>query len=178
MIVWIGRLGIYRSRHEFIHSRLARTSREEIPRFRFEFKHASRELGDYVHQSLVRAFIMEYLEADGFFFIRMLTVNISDFVVQEVIEQLWTLYVMKYGENDAKKAEEIFYSYRREDGTPVPITPMRMSKIDRVPEDAHVSDARRKYLKQFSDMGTQLLHAKSAIDAMKSTTQGSNNPQV
>ena len=170
LIIWIGRLGIYKHRYTFIHSRLTRTSREEIPRFRFEFKHVSRELGDHVHDMLVRAFITEYLEADGFFFIRMLTVNVSDFVVQEIIEQLWAMYAMKYGENDAKKAEEYYKTYRGDSGTSPPITPMRTSKIDTLPRDPYVPDAKRKYLKQFSDLGTHLLRSTTAVEAMKPTT--------
>jgi hypothetical protein len=95
ILMWIRRIGSYERRHEFIHSRLTRTSREEIPRFRLDFKYAKREAGDYVHAALVRAFITEYLEPDGFFFIRILIINVSDFAVQEIIEQLWTKYVMK-----------------------------------------------------------------------------------
>ena len=79
LLLWIGRLGFYKNRYHFIQTRLTRASRIEIPRFRFDFKHANRDLGDYVHEALIRAFITEYLEADGFFFIRMLTVNVSDF---------------------------------------------------------------------------------------------------
>ncbi len=56
----------------------------------------------------------EYLEPDGYFFIRLLASNASDFIVQEIIEQLWARYVMKYGEADAKRAEDAFFEFREQ----------------------------------------------------------------
>lgn len=91
-----------------------RTSRPEIPRFRFDFKDANWELGDHVQEALVDAFLTEYLEADGYFFIRLLTANASDFVVQEILEQLWMTYVTKYGEIDATRAEQVYFQYRQQ----------------------------------------------------------------
>lgn len=179
LILWIGRLGSYNNRYQFIYTRLARTSRENIPRFRFDFKHSGRELGDHVHESLVQAFINDYLEADGFFFIRMLTVNVSDFVVQEIIEQLWACYVMKYGEGDAQKAEKMFNASRGRDGTSPPTTPMELLQVPLLEGDHQVSDAKRKYFKQLSNVGTNVLRTTSALDAMKTTAQQSSHlPQV
>lgn len=114
IILWGVRLGSSRQRFNFIHSRLVRTSRPEIPRFRFDFKHAARDVGDHVHDTLVGSFLNDYLEADGYFFIRLLAANVSDFVVQEIVEQLWSLYVMKYGEADAKAAEDAFFEFRQD----------------------------------------------------------------
>jgi hypothetical protein len=171
LILWIGRLGIYKSRFDFIQSRLTRTSRDEIPRFRFDFKHCKREVGDHVHQALIKAFIEEYLEPDGFFFIRMLTVNVSDFVVQEIIEQLWSCYVMKYGEGDAKKAEDSFYAFRNQPSITPPTTPIRTSTLELSDEDYGVADARRKYMKQRSDAGIRLLRSTSALEPITTSTQ-------
>lgn len=97
-----------------------RTSREEIPRFRFNFKHVSTEQGNKVHEYLVDCFIEDYLEGDGYFFIRLLTVNVSDYIVQEIIEQLWSTYIYKYGENDAKNGEKAYLEFR---DTPEVLTP-------------------------------------------------------
>ena len=113
LILWSVRLASSSQQINFLHSRLVRTSRPEIPRFRFEFKHVTRELGDYVHMTLVNDFLSKYLEADGYFFVRLLAVNASDFIVQEIVEQLWMVYIMKYGENDAKNAEDTFFELRR-----------------------------------------------------------------
>ena len=117
LIMWIQRLGINRQRHKFIMSRLTRISRPEIARFRLDFKHVPRPCGDYVHRELVQRFISEYLEADGFFFICILRVNVSDFSVQEIIERLWHIYAMKYGNQHAKEAEEAFYASRKRPGS-------------------------------------------------------------
>jgi len=171
LLLWIGRLGIYKNRYYFIHSRLTRASRTEIPRFRFDFKYCKRELGDHVHQELVRAFIMEYLEPDGFFFIRMLTVNVSDFVVQEIIEQLWTCYVMRYGENDAKNAEKSYFAFRNQSSVSPPTTPIRSSTLDITDGDYGTTDAIRKYMRQHSDVGTGLLKSTSALEPITTSTQ-------
>jgi len=162
LVIWIGRLCFYRNRFRFIHSRLTRTSREEVPRFRFDFKHSTRELGDYVHEELVRSFIIDYLEPDGFFFIRMLTVNASDFVVQEVIELLWKAYTEKYGESNAIEAENAFYQFRNKNGRlgHVPRTTSRFSTI--VDDLSRANDAKRKYMKQRSNMEGALLRSTSA----------------
>jgi hypothetical protein len=165
MAMWIGRLSINKNRYDFIQSRLTRTSRVEVPRFRFDFKHCKRELGDHVHEALVQAFITEYLEPDGYFFIRLLTVNASDFVVQEIIEKLWTYYVMRYGENDAKKAEESFYAFREQISCASSITPIRSPILD-IYDEGGVTDAKRKYMKQYSDMGTSFLRSKSAAEPL------------
>jgi hypothetical protein len=162
---------MYKRRYHFIHSRLTRTSRVEIPRFRFDFKHAKRELGDHVHAGLVRAFITEYLESDGFFFICLLTVNVSDFVVQEIIEQLWACYVLKYGENDAKEAEKSFYDFRKQTSSSPPTTPIRSSMLDIFDAKSGATDAKRKYIRIHSDLGTGLLRTTSASEPIESSTQ-------
>ena len=92
-------------------------------------------------------------------------------MVQEIIEQLWTCYVMKYGENDAKKAEKSFFSFRKEGHTSPSPTPSGGSRLNVPGEDSKVADAKRKYLKQFSDAGTELLRTTSVLEAMKTTTQ-------
>ena len=51
----------------------------------------------------------------------MLTVNVSDFVVQEILEQLWDRYLKKYGENDALLAEKTFNEFR---GIGMPVSPV------------------------------------------------------
>ena len=175
LILWIGRLGVHNNRYNFIYTRLARVTRDDIPRFRFDFKHVDRELGDHVHESLVQSFINEYLEADGFFFIRMLTVNVSDFVVQEIIEQLWKCYIMKYGERDARIAEDSFRLCRGQYGTSPSTTPMQLLEVPLLEGDDKVGDAKRKYFKQFSDLGANVLRTTSALDAMKTTP---DPPQV
>ena len=169
--MWIGRLSFYRNRFQFINSRLARTSRDEIPRFRFDFKYCKREVGDHVHKALVRAFIEDYLEADGYFFIRMLTVNISDFVVQEIIEQLWSCYVMRYGEADAKKAEDSYYAFRNPRCISSPTTSIQAPITD----EYGATDAKRKYLKQRSEPGVGLSKASSVLEPL--TTPSTQEPK-
>jgi hypothetical protein len=169
--MWIGRLGFARNRLNFIFSRLARTSREEIPRFRFDFKYCKREVGDHVHRALANAFVEDYLEPDGYFFIRMLTVNASDFIVQEIIEQLWSCYVLRYGEGDAKKAEDAYYAFRdpRSASSP-PTTPIQAPILD----EYGATDARRKYLKQRSEPGIGLSKASSVLQPLTTATQEPN----
>jgi hypothetical protein len=137
---------------------LTRTSRPNIPRFRFDFKHAKRDLGDHVHRKLVDAFLNKYLEIDGYFFIRLLTANTSDFIVQEVLEQLWTVYVMKYGEHDAQHAEKTFYEFRNQSSVTLPASSISASY-------QHVTnrmiDAKRKYSKTYSDANLELLNGTS-----------------
>ncbi len=102
---------------------------------------------------------MEYLEPDGFFFLRMVSVNVSDFVVQEIIEQLWSCYVMRYGENDAKRAEEYFRRFRRDISPSSSIMSTRSRLLDVSYEQSGANDSKRKYLKQNSDIGTELLRS-------------------
>jgi hypothetical protein len=156
--MWIGRFAVFKNRYKFIHSRLTRTVRDEIPRFRFDFKHVSRDIGDHVHASLVRSFITEYLEPDGYFFIRMLTVNVSDFVVQEIIEQLWTCYVLKYGEKDAKNAEDLYYRFRdHPEQSKISIKSTRSLFSDNNTASSNASDPRRDRPKKTTDDNQQLL---------------------
>jgi hypothetical protein len=110
-------------------------------------------------KALVEAFTMEYLEPDGFFFLRMVSVNVSDFVVQEIIEQLWSCYVMRYGENDAKRAEEYFRRFRRDISPSSSIMSTRSRLLDVSYEQSGANDSKRKYLKQNSDIGTELLRS-------------------
>jgi hypothetical protein len=155
IILWGTRLSSSTQQYYFIHSRLSRTARPEIPRFRFDFKHAKRDVGDYVQRALVDAFLNEYLEPDGYFFIRLLAANASDFIVQEVLEQLWTMYVMKYGEADAKRAEDEFFEFRQH-----PTISQSFSQISRlslVDKSDRLTDSERKYLRQHSDIGVALL---------------------
>jgi hypothetical protein len=155
LILWSVRLGSSRQQFNFIYSRLARSARPEIPRFRFDFKHATRDVGYYVQETLVKAFLNEYLEADGYFFIRLLAANASDFIVQEVIEKLWAIYILKYGENDAKIAEDAFFAFRK--------TPSFSQLFSQNPSrtlstaDTGLTDSERKYVKQHSEMGVGLL---------------------
>ncbi|CAF1585529.1 unnamed protein product [Rotaria magnacalcarata] len=170
LCAWIGRLAIYKNRYNFIRSRLTRTSRNEIARFRFDFKHSTREQGDFVHEALIRAFIMEYLEQDGYFFIRMLTANVSDFIVQEIIEKLWDSYVMRYGEKDAINAELSYSSNRSEEPTStITSTNYRMQRVAGELRDA--SDSKRKYSKQLSEVGPFLSEPLTADDAISSSNQ-------
>ncbi|CAF0956922.1 unnamed protein product [Rotaria sordida] len=170
LAIWIGRVAVFKHRYQFIESRLTRTSRPEIPRLRLEFKYAKRELGDYVQEQLIRSFILVYLEQDGYFFIRMLTVNVSDFIVQEIIEQLWSRYVMRYGENDAKLAEASYYQFRKEKKH-VSIISMQAPMSIIMDERSGAHDAKRKYLKQHSDMPTELLMPLTSHDSSSSSTQ-------
>ncbi|CAF4553350.1 unnamed protein product [Rotaria sp. Silwood2] len=165
LILWGVRLGSSNQQFNFIHSRLARTSRPEIPRFRFDFKHATRDVGDHVHRTLVDAFLNDYLEADGYFFIRVLAANVSDFVVQEIIEQLWSTYVMKYGENDAKNAEDAYFEFRKH--------PLHYQSINQNP--SHTSstsdkfdeaiDSKRKYLREHSNLTIGLLDTRYILES-------------
>lgn len=159
MILWSVRLGSSRQQFNFIYTRLARSARQEIPRLRFDFKHATREVGDKVQESLVEAFLNEYLEADGYFFIRLLAANSSDFIVQEVIEQLWATYVMKYGETDAQRFEEEFFKFHLNlDGSQ--LFSQTSTKVVSAADGADgLNDSERKYLKQHSDVGVGLLSA-------------------
>ena len=109
LFLWIFRLSSYREQYDFVHVRLARTSRPEIPRFRFNFEHVHRNLGDHVHRTLIDSFLTRYLELDGYFFIQILTANVSDFIVQEIVEQLWVIYITKYGEADAIHGEKTYF---------------------------------------------------------------------
>ncbi|CAF2348787.1 unnamed protein product [Rotaria sp. Silwood2] len=165
LILWGVRLGSSNQQFNFIHSRLARTSRPEIPRFRFDFKHATRDVGDHVHRTLVDAFLNDYLEADGYFFIRVLAANVSDFVVQEIIEQLWSTYVMKYGENDAKNAEDAYFEFRKH--------PLHYQSINQ--NSSHASstsdkfdeaiDSKRKYLREHSNLSIGLLDTRYILES-------------
>ncbi len=160
LLSWTLRLGSSSRQYDFIYTRLARTSRPEIPRFRFDFKHAARDVGDYVHQTLVHAFLNDYLEADGYFFIRLLAANASDFIVQEVLEQLWSIYVMKYGENDAKQAEDAFFQFRK--------YPRSLSFIDKT---GGIPESERKNIRQQSDVGVGLLGNQNSFQPIR---DGSN----
>ncbi|UJR21619.1 hypothetical protein I4U23_024697 [Adineta vaga] len=114
LCVWIGRLAFFSPRYKYVFTRITRISRPEIPRLRYDFKHAKRDLGDTVHTSLIEAFILNYLEPDGFFIIRMLSVNVSDFIVQEILEQLWGRFAIRYGDKYAIKAEDDYFSNRKD----------------------------------------------------------------
>lgn len=153
------RLGSSRHQFNFIHTRLARSARAEIPRLRFDFKHASRDVGDHVQRTLVDTFLNEYLEADGYFFIRLLAANTSDFIVQEVIEQLWATYVKKYGEADAKRAEEAFFEFRHELNYSQSFSQTPLKAASFVDGMEGLTDSERKYFKQHSDVGVGLLSA-------------------
>jgi hypothetical protein len=162
--MWGVRLGSYRQQYDYIYSRLARTSRPEIPRLRLHFKHVSRDAGNYVHQRLIDAFLNEYLEADGYFFIRILAANASDFIVQEIIEQLWTTYVMKYGELDAKRSEDAFYEFRQNSYSSQSSRQPPLRTLSAVERTADMTDGERKYLKQHSEMTVGLLKATSLFE--------------
>lgn len=174
LIIWVIRLSSYRQQYNFIHSRLARTSRPEIPRFRFDFKHANWDLGDHVQEALVHAFLTEYLEADGYFFIRLLTANASDFVVQEILEQLWTVYVMKYGEIDATRAEKVYFEYRhpssRSSSISHPPAPFRHM----VNPFSSSHDSRPKLSKQHSIDNTRLLDIPTGFQTVFQTIPEQN----
>jgi hypothetical protein len=177
LISWTARLGIFKQRHKFIKSRLARTSREEIPRFRFDFKHATRDIGYHVQGPLVNTFLTEYLEADGYFFIRLLASNASDFVVQEVLEQLWTVYIMKYGENDAQRAEEAFLEFRDSPTFSPSISQNLPRPLPVLDDTSGIPDSKRKYLKQTSNMSVGLLAGTNNVESTFSAT-GDQNEQV
>lgn len=174
--VWVVRLGSYKKRHAFILSRLRRTGREEVPRFRIDYKHVTREAGDFVQHELVRSFIMQYLEPDGYFFIRILILNVSDFVVQEIIEQLWANYLLKYGENDAKEAELRFSQYRFEPGRSGSIVATQVSAITVPDNDGSVSDTRRQFLRRYSAVDTGPLGSNSGMELTTALTTRPNQP--
>ncbi|CAF0805415.1 unnamed protein product [Didymodactylos carnosus] len=162
LCLWIHRLIPFYTRYEYIKNRITRTSRTDIPRLRIHFKHVNFELGGYVQHELIKSFIIDYLEPDGFFFIRLLTANASDFVVQEIIEGLWTYYVKKYAENDAKKAEDSFYEFRghwNRDTKSQVSTNFVMR--DGLPED--LTDAKRKFLRQTTDFDSRSTNLQTAF---------------
>ncbi len=104
----------------------------------------------------------------------MLTVNVSDFIVQEILERLWACYVMKYGENDAKDAEKSFYASRKQPGRALSIIQTRPSLLDIVDEHGGATDAKRKYMKQYSDVGIGLLKSTSAAEPILTSTREQN----
>ncbi|CAF0821938.1 unnamed protein product [Adineta ricciae] len=148
LVSWSVRLASSSRQFDFIHSRLARTSRPEIPRFRFKYKYVTPEVGDHVQRKLVEAFLNDYLEADGYFFIRLLAANASDFIVQEVLEQLWSTYVKKYGEADAFRAQEEYFAFRGGTLRGAPMT--QLSAPANCSEAA--PDSRLKYDRQHSEL--------------------------
>ncbi len=174
LILWSIRVGSSRQQYNFIHSRLARTARPEIPRFRFDFKHATRDVGDYVQRTLVNAFLNEYLEADGYFFIRVLAANSSDFIVQEIIEQLWMMYIMKYGEIDATHAENTFFEFRQHPNISQLFSQNLSRTYSTLDKTSGLTDSERKYLRLHSDVGVGLLSAKN----MFQSTISEQNEQV
>ena len=110
----------------------------------------------------------------------MLTVNVSDFVVQDILEQLWTIYVYKYGENDAKRAEKSFYDYRRQPSLSPSPSPSHIPKhtplANIYDKESGANDAKRKYMKQYSEIGVGLLSSTSALDpVINSTTEQKQN---
>ncbi|CAF0852382.1 unnamed protein product [Adineta ricciae] len=161
-VIWIGRLITYRQREKYIQTRLARISRPDIPRFRMEFKYCTHALGEHVHAALVQSFITEYLEPDGFFILRMLALNVSDFFVQEIIEQLWERYTLRYGNNDAIMAEEDYYSHRQDDRRRVHQSRSHPHYPYVTGARSDVTDGERKYMKQNTEVDKELLRSKSS----------------
>jgi len=174
LLSWTIRLGSSNRQYDFIYTRLARTSRPEIPRFRFDFKHAARDVGDYVHQTLVHAFLNDYLEADGYFFIRLLAANASDFIVQEVLEQLWSIYVMKYGENDAKQAEDAFFQFRKHPYLSKSFSQTGKRSLSFIDKSGGMTESERKNIIQQSDVGVGLLGNQNSFQPIRD----GNNEQV
>ena len=162
--MWGIRLGSSKQQFDYIYSRLTRTSRPEIPRLRLHFKYVSRKAGESVQETLVQCFINEYLEADGYFFIRLLSANASDFIVQEIIEQLWTNYVMKYGEIDAQEAEKIYHQFREDSYSPQASGQLPLRALSTVERDANLTDGERKYLRQHSEVTVGLLQPPSLFE--------------
>ncbi|CAF1546035.1 unnamed protein product, partial [Didymodactylos carnosus] len=150
--LWIYRLIPFRSRYDYIRNRITRTSRDSVPRLRIRFKHVDPKLGGHVQHQLVKSFIREYLEPDGFFFLRLLTANASDFVVQEIIEGLWTYYLSKYGESDAKKAEENYYEFRRQTGGEKSTNSHTRAQLNK-----DLIDSERKRLHQTTDFDSSTI---------------------
>ena len=172
--VWSVRLGSYKRREKFIISRLRRTGREEVPRFRLDFKHVSRKAGDRVQKALVRAFITQYLEPDGYFFVRILTLNVSDFVVQEIVEQLWTNYLMKYGENDAIMAEQEYTRYRGEPSHSPSIADTQTSMLIVPENESSMADTRRKFMRRYSTVDAEPLASTSGFELTTASTRRPN----
>lgn len=112
---------------------------------------------------LVEAFLNEYLEADGYFFLRLLTANASDFVVQEILEQLWTTYVMKYGENDATRAEQIFFEFRNQSSLTSLNSQVSPTTMQPPTRNSELADSKRKHRQQFSDVTVGLLNSSSSF---------------
>jgi hypothetical protein len=171
LLSWTIRLGSSHRQYHFIYTRLARTSRPEIPRFRFDFKDVTRDAGDYVHQTLVHAFLNDYLEADGYFFIRLLAANASDFIVQEVLEQLWSIYVMKYGENDAKQAEDAFFQFRKYPYVSKSFSQTGTRSLSFIDKTGGIPESERKNIRQQSDVGVGLLGNQNSFQPIR---DGSN----
>ena len=162
LVIWIGRISTYKQREKYIQTRLVRISRPDIPRFRMEFKYCTRGLGEHVHASLIQSFITEYLEPDGFFILRMLALNVSDFFVQEIMEKLWERYAFRYGNNDAIMAEEDYYSHRQDDRHHAHKSRSRPHYSSVTSAWSGLTDGERKYMKQNTEVDKELLRSKSS----------------
>jgi hypothetical protein len=101
----------------------------------------------------------------------MLTVNVSDFVVQEIIEQLWACYVMKYGEHDAQLAEKNFYDFRQQSNSSSLVrTPSPM--LDVFDEHCGAHDVKRQYMKRYSTLAAS--QATGASEPLARSTNDQN----
>jgi hypothetical protein len=78
---------------------------------------------------------------------------------------------MRYGENDAVKAEKSYFDFRKQSSVSPPTTPIRSSILDTTNEDYGTTDAIRKYMRQHSDVGTGLLKSTSALEPITTSTQ-------
>ncbi|CAF4221952.1 unnamed protein product [Rotaria magnacalcarata] len=163
-MLWCVRISSSTQQYNFIHSRLARASRPEIPRFRFDFKHATRDVGNHVQTTLVDSFLNYYLESDGYFFIRILSANASDFIVQEIIEQLWTVYVIKYGEEHAKEAEDTYFQFRKDPNVLTTIHQNPLHSLSTSDANHGKMHSKHNYTKDYSNIGIGLLEASSIVE--------------
>ena len=98
----------------------------------------------------------------------------SDFVVQEVLEQLWTIYLMKYGEIHATRAEQTFYAYRDTSTRSPSITLVNSPFRQSVDHFSGANDLKRKHLKQYSDTKVRSLDTTGLFQPILNSTPGHN----
>ncbi len=69
------------------------------------------------------------------------------------------MYVMKYGEADAKRGEDAFFEFRQNPSMSQLFSRNPSRTYSTVEKTSGLTDSERKYLKQHSDVGIGLLSA-------------------
>jgi hypothetical protein len=73
------------------------------------------------------------------------------------------MYVMKYGEADAKQAEDEFFEFRQQPNFSQLFSQSPSRPFSMVDNTTRMTDAERQYMKQRSDVGVGLLSATNAF---------------